>query len=349
MSIQKAEPLSLGRASIPAVNQYLQLAMAQQLSIESCLSRLALTPELLADHDQSISGEKFQQLINELITLSADELFGLHTAQYVQAGSYSILGFIVMSCETLGEAITKIKPFEKLVGDMGTTTLTEQEDLFSISWSCIFPNKQVRRHMVDNCLASWLTFAHYLTSKNGAPIQVQLTRPTPNLAQCAEYQRVFNCPVLFNQHVNEIVFDKDFLNLPLNKGNKQLLPTLEQHASSVIASLSTNTDIAAVTQQLVFQQLQNQQLNQQYIAQQLNISSKTLQRRLKEKQTHFKAIVDKVRLKQSKYLLGNSQLNIDEISLQLGFSEARSFYRWFQKKLQQTPTNYRKSEQLKNK
>jgi AraC-like DNA-binding protein len=342
MSTQKNKQLSLGRASIPAVNQYLQLATAQQLIIEPCLNKLALTPELLADHDQSISGEKFQQLISELIILSDDELFGLHTAQYVQPGSYSILGFIVMSCKTLGEAITKIQPFEKLVGDMGSTTLTEQKKLFSIGWNCIFPNEEVRRHMVDNCLASWLVFAHYLTSKNGAPVQVRLTRSTPNLTQCAEYQKIFNCQVLFNQPVNEIVFAKAFLDLPLNKGNKQLLPTLEQHATNIIASLKDNNDIVILTEQLIFQQLKNQKINQAYIAEQLNISSKTLQRRLKAKHTHFKEIVDNVRLKQSKDLLSNTLVNIDEISQQLGFSEARSFYRWFQKKCQQTPASYRK-------
>jgi len=344
MLIHPQKQLSLGRASIPAVNQYLQLAKVQGLAIEGCLRNLALTPELLADHDQSISGEKFQQLIAELLRLSNDELFGLHTAQYVQPGSYSILGFIVMSCETLGEALTKIQPFEKLVGDMGTTQLTEQDNSFSIAWHCIFPDQQVRRHMIDNCLASWLTFAHYLTSKNGAPIKVLLTHPEPNLAQRAEYQSVFNCHVLFNQYSNEIVFDKSFLSLSFNKGNKQLLPTLEQHANNVIATLSKQSDIVTVVKQLVIQQLHNELINQQYVAKQLNMSSKTLQRRLKAKKTHFKEIVDGVRLERGKNLLAHSLINIDEISQQLGFSESRSFYRWFAQKLKQTPASYRKQQ-----
>jgi len=343
--------ISLGRASIPAINQYLELAHEQKLDVTALLAELLINDELLADHDKTISGEKFQQLIAGLLTLSNDQLFGLHTAQYVQPGSYSVLGFIVMNCETLGEALTKIQPFEKLVGDMGTSTLTPQGDLFKIGWSCIFPNKEVRRHMIDNCLSSWHTFARYLTNNNGAPERVLLTRTTPNLSQYNEYQAVFNCPVLFEQTSNEIVFNKALLSLPLNKGNKQLLPTLERHANSIIETLNQDNNIIKITKQLIFQQLNTQQTNngkitQQNIAQLLNMSSKTLQRRLKICNSHFKDIFDQVRLRQAKNLLTNSRLTAVQISQQLAFAEPRSFYRWFQKQTQQTPGEFRKKTSL---
>ena len=90
-------------------------------------------------------------------------LFGLHTAKYVQPGSYSVLGYILMNCENLGQAITKIQPFEKLVGDMGTTTFAQLGEQVKISWHCQFTDPKVKRHMVDNCLTSWLTFARYLS------------------------------------------------------------------------------------------------------------------------------------------------------------------------------------------
>ena len=352
----------LGRASIPAVNQYLQLANEQQLDVNSLLAGLEIDKALLADHDKTISGEKFQQLIEGLITLSDDKLFGLHTAQFVQPGSYSVLGFIVMNCETLGEAIAKIQPFEKLVGDMGTTTLTDDGDLFKIGWRCIFPNKLVRRHMIDNCLSSWLTFARYLTNNKGLPKKVLLTRSAPDLAQYNEYQAVFNCPVLFEQTTNEIIFNKALLSYPLNTGNKQLLPTLEQHANSIIHNLSQDKNIVEVTKQLVLDELNlieknylgdykdnkdnkedNSKVNQHAIAEKLNISAKTLQRRLKASNTHFKALVDDVRLTKAKALLTANVDNAEVISTQLGFAEPRSFYRWFQKQTQQTPGEFRKA------
>lgn len=334
---------SLGQASIPAVNQYLQLANVQQLDVTALLTELSIDEVLLADHDKTITGEKFQQLIAGLISLSNDQLFGLHTAQFVQPGSYSVLGFIVMNCETLGEAIAKIQPFEKLVGDMGTTTLTDDGDFFKIGWRCIFPDKLVRRHMIDNCLSSWLTFARYLTNNKGKAEKVLLTRSAPDLAQYNEYQAVFNCSVLFEQKSNEIIFNKSLLSLPLSTGNKQLLPTLEQHANSIINNLSQDNNIVAMTKKLVLLELSNTKINQQRIAEKLNISAKTLQRRLKANNTHFKALVDEVRLTKAKSLLTTNLDNAEAISSLLGFAEPRSFYRWFHKQTQQTPGEYRKS------
>lgn len=343
MSKNNTKVQSLGQASIPAVNQYLQLASEQQLDVTALLTELAIDEALLADHDKTISGEKFQQLIAKLIVLSNDKLFGLHTAQFVQPGSYSVLGFIVMNCETLGEAITKIQPFEKLVGDMGTTSLIEEGDFFKIGWRCIFPYKEVRRHMIDNCLSSWLTFARYLTNNKGKPEKVSLTRPAPDLVQYNEYQAVFNCPVLFDQTSNEIVFNKTLLSYPLNTGNKLLLPTLEQHANNIIDNLSQRNNIVEITRQLLSAELSDNKINQQFIAKKLNISAKTLQRRLKANNTHFKKLVDEVRLTKAKVLLTANLDNAEAISYQLGFAEPRSFYRWFQKQTQQTPGEFKKT------
>jgi AraC-like DNA-binding protein len=341
MNENNTQTLSLGQASIPAVNQYLQLASEQQLDVSALLTELAIDEALLADHDSTISGETFQQLIAGLIARSDDPLFGLHTAKFVQPGSYSVLGFMVMNCETLGEAINKIQPFEKLVGDMGTTSLTEHGAFFKIGWHCIFPNKLVRRHMIDNCLSSWLTFARYLTHNKGNAEKVLLTRSAPDLAQCNEYHAVFNCPVLFEQKSNEIIFKKSLLAFPLHTGNKQLLPTLEQHANSIINNLAQGDNIVETTKKLVLLALTDTAINQQFIAKKLHISAKTLQRRLKAHNTHFKALVDDVRLTKAKNLLTANLDNAETISAQLGFAEPRSFYRWFQKQTQQTPREFR--------
>jgi AraC-like DNA-binding protein len=338
--------LNLGQASIPAVNQYLQLAKAQDLPIAAILLDLNIDETLLADNSKSITGELFQQLIAALISYSTDELFGLHTAKYVQPISYSVLGFITMNCETLGEAISKIQPFEKLVGDMGVTELFEQDNCMGIAWRCQFPDKKVRRHMVDNCLASWLTFARYLTSDDSKPLQVSLKRKQPNLQQCAQYQAIFNCSVVFNQKTDAIIFEKSLLNLPLNKGNKELLPTLESHATAQLNEIMPKQSMVSQTKAMILKNVntQEKEINQQTIAAQLKLSSKTLQRRLKAENITFKQLVDQVRLTKTQQLLTKTTESLTNISALLGFSEPRSFFRWFQKHTDTTPGQYRKNK-----
>ncbi len=342
MTISHSNNISpLGQVSIPALNQYLQLAVERNINIENLLSQQGIKLELLNDNEQKISGEVFQQLLARLINLADDELFGLHTAKFVEANSYSVLGYISMNCQTLGEAISKIPAFEKLVGDMGTTSFEQEGDCFKISWSCLYQDPLVSRHMIDNCLASWLNFAHYLANKKTAPIKVYFKRNTPAIKQQLEYQKLFDCPVLFKQKTNSIFFEKRLLNYPLKRGNKQLLTTLESHANQQLKSLNSFQDIIVYTEELIRQNLTTGLYHQQNIAEFMGISSKTLQRKLRAQTTQFQVLLDKIRLELAINKLKYSGLKQAQISHQLGFNEPRSFYRWFRKTTGLTPSQYR--------
>lgn len=335
---------NLGQASIPAVTQYLQLADELNIDVEPILKNLGINQAELSDASLHINGDVFQDIIAALINESNDPLFGLHTAKFVQPGSYSVLGFITMNCETLGEAITKIQPFEKLVGDMGTTQLEHIDSNFYISWHCIFPNPIVKQHVVDNCLASWFTFAQFLVEPKfkdiSLPKKVLLMRSVPSLEYQAYYHDIFKCQVLFNQDKDAIIFDLNLLALPLNKGNKLLLSTLENHAKELIDELSQD-DFSQKVKHLIDINLISGKFHQQDIADFLNVSTKTLQRKLKAQNITFKFILDEVRLDTARKLLNKENLPLVDISNNLGFCESRSFYRWFQKLTGVTPGDYR--------
>jgi len=341
VNLDKNLDKNLGQASIPAISQYIQLAKKQHIDVDSICEKLGINHQCLNDNSQHITGLQFQQIIAELIDSSDDELFGLHTAQFVQPGSYNVLGYISMNCKDLGQAITKIQPFEKLVGDMGTTKIEQLGSEFKISWHCPFPNVLVRRHMIDNCLASWLTFARYLVAKQSNPSKVLLSREQPNLSQQTEYQNIFNCPISYGQKENAIIFATALLSLPLNKGNQQLLTSLESHASELMSMLATDDSFKAQVCFKIANTLSQGNFHQSDIAQLMNISTKTLQRKLTAEGVKFQALLDETRLVLAENLLKSHQHNLNYISSCLGFTEPRSFYRWFNKLKQKTPGEYR--------
>jgi len=331
----------LGQVSVSVINQYLQLATEQQIATDYLLQSLEIHPDYLNDNSHAISGIKFQQLLSALISVSKDPLFGLHTAQFVQPSSYSVLGFISMNCETLGEAISKIPSFEKLVGDMGLTSFDQEGDCFKISWDCLYSNALVCRHMIDNCLASWVNFAHYLANKKTAPVKVHFCRKPPVKLQQQEYQKLFNCPVLFNQRTNSIFFEKRLLDYPLHHGNKQLLSTLETHANEQLNAMQKPATLIEQTEQFILKNLSSGLIRQQDVAESMGMSAKTLQRKLRAENVQFQQLLDQVRLHQAKHYLKYSSQRLYQISQQLGFSETRSFHRWFLKLMQKTPGQFR--------
>ena len=71
------------------------------------------------------------------------------------------------------------------------------------------------------------------------------------------------------------------------------------------------------------------------------MSSRTLQRKLGAENTQYKSLLNEVRLELALYYLENTTLSLDQISYELGYAEARSFYRSFKQWTGRTAGSYR--------
>ncbi|OZG73930.1 AraC family transcriptional regulator [Hahella sp. CCB-MM4] len=344
---------NLGFASVAAVNQYLRFAEDHGLDCDQALKAASVERARLAEGSSGITGIQFQAILKNLIQQSNDPLLGLNSGDYVQPGSYNVLGYIVMSCATLGEAIERIAPFEKLVGDMGVTTLEPWEtdpDMVLIRWHCAYPDPEVRPHMVDNVFASWVNFSRWLANNDSAaPEQLLLQKSSPTADQLPtykqRYQEIFHCPVLYDQKIDALVFRRALLDIPLRQPDQLLRKTLEGHATQQIKSLEMDDtpDIIREIKQRLQQQLSEGITRQDMVAESMNITSRTLQRRLNEHGYTYQQLLDEVRLESARQLLKHSQMAITDIAYQLGFAEPRSFHRWFKSCEGTTPGEFRDS------
>lgn len=334
----------LGFASIPAVQQYLRYAHYQKLDTAAAILEAGIDPNVLENANGRIPGAQFQSLIKTLLIQSRDPLMGLHTGLYVQPGSYSVLGYISMSCATLGDVIMRIPTYERLVGDMGTTRIERSPKTISLNWRCAYTDELVRPHMIDNVLASWINFARWLANQNASPEKILLQRPAPQtLSEIKEYEDSFRCPILFSQAKSAIVLSMSLLDIGLRQPDQLLLKTLESHASQQISELENKLGSFSLSvMQVVRKQLSLGQVRKELVADELGVSLRTLQRKLIAEGTQYQQIADEVRLEIAKELLCVSKLGTQDIAYNLGFSDSRSFHRRFKQWTGQTPGDFRK-------
>ncbi|MCB9697640.1 MAG: helix-turn-helix transcriptional regulator [Alphaproteobacteria bacterium] len=78
------------------------------------------------------------------------------------------------------------------------------------------------------------------------------------------------------------------------------------------------------------------------VARRLAVSTRTLQRRLREEGTSFKEVVDTTREGLARHYLGRTQLSASEIAFLLGFEEPNSFFRAVQRWTGTTPETLRR-------
>lgn len=333
---------TLGTASVAALRQYVRAADAQGVDTSSLFKKVGLEPAILQTDDGRINGEQFQAFIRLLFEESSNPILGLETGDFVQPGSWSVLGYITMSCATLGEAVTRIAPFEKLVGDMGTTHLTGSGDHIKLTWACNYTDPVVRPHMVDNVFASWIHYARWLADNDTAsPVEVHLEHPSPGQELESAYTKRWGCPVRFSSGEDTIVLHKDLLNTPLRQPDPLLRKTLEAHALSQLASLDTDTALTTRVKHSIRKQLMHGITRQDMVADHLSMTSRTLQRKLSQEGVSYQQLLDEVRQAMAEDFLANSNLGIPEIALRLGYSETTSFHRKFKVETGKTPGEFR--------
>lgn len=334
----------LGTASVAALRQYVRAADAKGVNTETLLTRADLNPALLESDDGRINGEQFQNFIRLLCKQTNNPILGLETGDFVQPGSYSVLGYITMSCATLGEAVARIAPFEKLVGDMGTTSLTLAGNDITLTWHCNYDHPVVQPQVVDNVFASWVNYARWLADDTEAsPSLVKLKRQSPGKAYEQAYQSRWNCPVEFGAEENTITLKQALLNTRLRQPDPMLRKTLEAHALTQLAALETDTDLVTQVKHSIQQQLMHGITRQDMVAENLGVTSRTLQRKLNQEGVSYQKLLDEVRQKMAEDYLQNSQLTIPDIALRLGYSETASFHRKFKTIAGMTPGEFRQS------
>ncbi|OJJ16839.1 hypothetical protein BKI52_33585 [marine bacterium AO1-C] len=79
------------------------------------------------------------------------------------------------------------------------------------------------------------------------------------------------------------------------------------------------------------------------VAEKLNMTTRSLQRKLKEENTTFLEIHNHIQFERARLLLGNSTMNISEISDLLGYAEPSVFRRAFKRWTGQSPRDFLKN------
>ena len=86
------------------------------------------TQRLMEDNFYRIPIYKIFKLIESLEAMFADPLLGIKAIDQIRVKSFPILGYAVMSSETLQDAIQRLSRYEPLIWDVGHVRLEEGED-----------------------------------------------------------------------------------------------------------------------------------------------------------------------------------------------------------------------------
>ena len=244
----------------------------------------------------------------------------------------------MLSSPTFSEGLKRALNYQRLLSDAAQGELEEDDDtvlLKQMFWSR-------RLHHFNECgMVGVIKFFRFVTDGAFEPLQISFKHSAH--ADMQEYQRVFGCPILFDQPYTGLRFSREVMALPSAHHEPELLRLHEQLAIEQVARLEKQ-DLVAQVNRLIAELLESGHANLEDVAARLGIKPRQLRTRLADAGTNFNQLVADYRCRLAKRLLGGTEESIDEIVYLTGFSEPSTFYRAFKRWVGMTPIEYRKAK-----
>jgi len=154
-------------------------------------------------------------------------------------------------------------------------------------------------------------------------------------------QEIFRCGVLFWQAENKFLFDAKWLDGAPALGNKITYLSVIGLCDQLMEEFQLRVGLVGKVREVLLRNLARP-MSFDAVARHLQMSTRTLRRKLREQNSTFREIIGDLRMQAAVKYLRDTDLTIDEIAFALGFSDATNFRHAFRRWGKGTPTEFRR-------
>jgi AraC-like DNA-binding protein len=339
---------------LKTVNSLLRVVMDHGYPLEQALEQIGLDYNPLddsPDRPDTVPTSSYSKLYRLLMELLQDEAFGLGQEYHAPPGTFRMMCLFVIHCTTLEQALQRSRQFHDYCDQYrgvrhsrpqgATLSLADGESVL-----CLFQRSRSteldRDHIGHaNVLLMMYRFYSWLIGKNLPLKEVHLRSRPP--ATRSHYERLFGCPVLFEQANSGLVLPAAALSYPVIQTEETLREFLRQAPYPLIRRDDRGSDqsLSQRVEQILGNYASGKLPNADGVATQLNMSTRTLHRRLTAEDTSFQQLKDEFRRELAIHYISRPELTTDTIAALMGFQDNSAFYRSFKKWTGLSPGQFR--------
>ncbi|MDL1910474.1 AraC family transcriptional regulator [Chloroflexi bacterium CFX6] len=329
------EPITV---SVTVLSQLFLYLNSLKVDVDGFLRSLGVDPPTVKAPDERIPVETYLLVQDEAARFVHDPYLGLHMGEFAEAGSWSILGYMMMNCKTLGEAFVKAGKYSRIIGNLIDARADVKFGKIYLAYFTPPHAPAMSRHCFDSAISSSVRMMRTLTGLPLDPLEATFAYPKPE--STAEYERVFRCAVRFGSKENSLTLDWSVVNLPVRMANPSLLEHFEKYAQDFLAQMERNDEHTRAVTKIILSRLDDESLSIEKVAKELSVSVRTLQNRLETEGVVFSDLLRDIRERLAKKYL-REDYSVEQITYLLGFSEPSVFRKAFKKWMGITPKEYR--------
>ncbi len=311
---------------------------ARGINSSALFTEVGLDPAIMRDPNGRYPVSRMTHLWKLAVKASQDPCIGLRAAEFVQPTTFHSLGLAILASQSLGDALQRGARFSRIVSNAVDVYVESVTDGL----------KQVIRfrddvpqvdEAIDLYMASALKMGHILSGGKAQPTQIKFRRRvTPEME--ALFLEHFRADIMFEADENSFLIPHEVANQPLPMAN----PALARQNDQVVMEYLAQFEGARISEKVraeLITRLPAGEPSRAEVAATLNFSEKTLQRRLRDEDTSYQAILDETRRELAQQYLREGRVSVCEITFRLGFSDQSSFTRAFKRWTGRAPGEYR--------
>lgn len=305
---------------------------------DSLMRQVGLSAELFLDPRARIPSRFVDAVFTRAASLIPDPAFALKAAECWHPSNLGAVGYAWLSSGSLRTALKRLDRYSRILGSQYRDRCVDEVDGLRYVFDPRRGDAPIGPVITDFSLSIIMAMCRMNYGQALHPVVVNLRRTKPE--DSSPWVDFFGCEVRFGGAEDGFVLEPRVADMPLPSGNQDIAASFDLILNEQYAAL-TKTDIRTRCKVLLLQQLTSGELSEEELANQVQMSSRTLQRKLADSGLTYGRLLDEIRYELAQRYLADPQRSVTEITFLLGFSEQSAFTRAFKRWSGKAPSSYR--------
>tara|TARA_R110000868_G_scaffold100912_12_gene277785 strand:- start:483 stop:1508 length:1026 start_codon:yes stop_codon:yes gene_type:complete len=319
----------------------MKISSAYVTALKQAIRDLGHDPAALISDSIDFDEVEFFALCDRAACYVDDPSFALRYGSALHLGSHGILGSALMSCRTLRQAAEFLVQHSPagLMDSRVHFAFDRDNAILSMTPGIELPSApnflpEVFFMAAVNAIGEMVG-----AELDGCRVEFAFEPTMPEHI----YQQYIGLPVVFGEPTNRFVGPRDAVNFPLAAAGNEVADIFVRQCSKLLIEKNRSAGCSAQVRR-VLAGSKTRIATEQAIAEHLNMSGRTLRRRLAAENTTFREIQEAMRNDMAIGYLRETRLPIAEIGSLLGFDDVANFRRAFRRWNGCSPQSFRESD-----
>ncbi|WP_207485488.1 AraC family transcriptional regulator [Arenibaculum pallidiluteum] len=258
-------------------------------------------------------------------TMAGDEGLALRLLQGANRSGHQPAFIAALYASDFRDAVRRIERYKRM-GACEVFRTEETAGLWSIIKEWPFATEAEPAVSVDLSFVFLLELGRRGTGRHITPARIEYCRLAPRSPVIEQY---FGASIQYGSSRNAMTFHLDDLAAPFPGHSPEFLDLVTPSLAAAFAEIQESHEIADRVKTVLKRSLASGRPEVAHVARDLGMSERTLQRRITNEATTFRALLADARRELSQQLLADPAIQIDEVTYLLGYQDTTSFYRAF--------------------